>query len=114
PDLERRGARVNAAAGQLLELIFGHLTSLCGFGSELLIDVVEQPLHGVALVVRKSGGAAENAAVLAAADDVGGDADLVVEPVQCELAPHDADRTGDRAGVGEDAVGPHGDVVPAR
>ena len=36
---------------------------------------------------------------------------LLYSPFECQLSADDADRAGDRARVGEDAVGPHGDVV---
>jgi hypothetical protein len=84
---------------------------LRGFGCELVVNIVQQPLHRGPLAVGESARGAENAAVLAAADDIGRDSDLAEQPFQSEFPPHDADGTGDCSRIGENAIGPHGDVV---
>ena len=56
---------------------------------------------------------AEQAAVLAALDRLGRDADLVVQAADGQLAADHADRAGDRARRGDDLVGAHRDVIAA-
>ena len=78
-----------------------------------LVNVLHHPFDDLALRFGELVGRREDAAVLAAGDRLGVDAELVVNALHGQLAADDADRTGDGAGLGEDAVGAHRDVVAA-
>ncbi len=81
---------------------------------ESRIDLVEKSVEALAADRREILEHAEHRRVGAALHGITGDAELVQQLADDELAGEDADRPGQRGRLGDDLVGRRGDVIPPR
>ena len=105
PELTRGAAGPDAALGDRLDLFDGLLAAFCDEAGEAGIDVLDPRLRELVELFVDAAEDVGLARERGGADAVGGDTDLGERLVETRQDAEDADRAGDRLGLGKDAVG---------
>src|SRR5690606_20406135 len=112
-EFEGPPSRPHTAFGDFQDGLLGHAAAFGGLAGEGVIDFVAHGFEQGEVISAPTLGLVQDADVLADADGLLVDANLVVGLLQQDAAKDDADAAGHGGGIGKDAVCAHGDVVPA-
>src|SRR5262245_1587804 len=116
--LLRLPAGPDAPTGQRQQLLArqvhaGRLAVLNRLGAELIVDVLQQVLHGIALGFAELERPGDGARVLAAGQHFRANPRPLFQPARHELAGDHADRSSQRPRLGKNRLAAHADVVAA-